>query len=89
MFSAQLQPIERVEDLADRPVQLRDGVTARAHRGRADEARMRHARHVRIVRREVQEERLRAMLLENATALPVNVSAMSSSFHSAALPPVM
>ena len=62
----QLQPVERVEDLADRPVRLDDDVTARSDRGLAGEPRMRHARHVRVVQGEEQEERLRLLLLDEA-----------------------
>ena len=50
---------------------------------------MRHARHVRIVQREVEEERLRALPLDEPDGLRVKTSAMSSSFQSAALPPFM
>ena len=64
MFSCEVEPVERRQDLADGPVELRDRVAARPHRRRAGEARVRHARHVGVVRREEQEERLAAMLLD-------------------------
>ena len=54
----ELQAIERGQDLADAPVHLRDDVAARAHPRLAAEARVRHARHMDVVEREHQEERL-------------------------------
>ena len=59
-----MEPIERGHDLAGRPVRLEDGVAARPEAAGADEARMRHARYVRVVEREVEEERLRLVRLD-------------------------
>ena len=86
----QLESVERVEHLADAPVELCDRVAARAASARAGEPRVGHARDVDVVGGEVEEERPgRLFRSMNATASRVNTSAMSSSFHRAALPPVM
>ena len=49
--------VERLEHLADRPVELDDRVAPRAHPALAGEPRVRHARDVDVVGREVEEER--------------------------------
>ena len=65
-IAGELQAVERREDLADGPIELCDGVATRPHGRRAHEARVRQARHVRIVQRKKEEERLRSLLLDEA-----------------------
>ena len=52
------QPVEGLDQFANAPVELHDSVAAKAEAGCAVEAFVRHARHVQIVRREKQEERI-------------------------------
>src|SRR3954471_5921483 len=54
--ASQIQSIEGPENLSRRPVSLDDGVAAGTHGRLPCEARMWNARHVRIVRGEIQKE---------------------------------
>ena len=69
VLSASFRLVERREHLADAPVELLDRVAAGAAAALADEPRVRHARHVDVVRREVQEERLVLVLLDELDGL--------------------
>ena len=59
-----------VGDLAHAPVEFDDRVAARAHVGFAQEAWVRHARHVDVMGGEVQEERAATLLFDESLAAP-------------------
>ena len=54
----QIQSVERGQNLPDAPVEFHDHVPAHAAAALSDKTRVRHARHVRIVRGEIEKERL-------------------------------
>ena len=86
---AQVEPVERLQELADAPVQLFDGVAAQAALALADERFVGRARHVDVVDREVEEQRPLAVLPEEFLRRSTRVRAISSSFHQAACPPAI
>ena len=65
-FLREFEAVERGEQFAHAPVHLHDGVAARAHAGLAHEARMRHARHMDVLRAEVEEEGFVLVCLDEA-----------------------
>ena len=88
----QVQAIERARAISPTDQSAsHDGVAARAHRGLPDEARMRHARHVRIVRREDRERTASPLLRldERPTALRGEHVRHVLVLPQRALPPVM
>ena len=54
----ELEPVECLDQFADAPVELNDHVAAIAEGGGATESFVRNARHVEVVRREKEEERI-------------------------------
>ena len=65
----QAELIECFENLPGAPIEFRDRVAARAHLGCAAKTRMRHTRHVDIVRREIEKERLVAIVLDEVDGM--------------------
>ena len=55
--AGKLQAIQRVEHLADAPIEFENGIPARTHVALPRETRVRKTRDVDIVRREVEKER--------------------------------
>src|SRR5205823_7841609 len=68
-----LQAVECLEYFTGAPVELRNSVPAGSHAGLARKTRMGNARHVDVVRGEIEEERVALVALDELNRLPREV----------------